>query len=56
MNLRMVQLLEMSQYAQFIVVTHNKKTMEVAKILYGISMPEPGVSNIVSVQIEEVNE
>ena len=49
-------LLEMAQYAQFILVTHNKKTMEVARVLYGISMPEPGVSNLVSVQIDDVSE
>jgi chromosome segregation protein len=48
---RFVRLLrDFSQKTQFIVVTHNKKTMEVADILYGVTMQEPGVSKIVSVR------
>jgi len=48
---RFVRLLrDFSQKTQFIVVTHNKKTMEVADILYGVTMQEPGVSKIVSVK------
>ena len=48
---RFVQLLrEFSEKTQFIVVTHNKKTMEVADCLYGVTMEEPGVSKLVSVQ------
>lgn len=43
---------EMSNQSQFIVVTHNKKTMEGAATLYGVTMPEPGISRLVSVRID----
>jgi len=43
---------EMSKLTQFIVVTHNKKTMECADVLYGVTMPEPGTSRLVTVRIE----
>src|SRR6266481_664481 len=42
---------EMSQISQFMLVTHNKKTMQAAEILYGITMAEPGVSKVVSVRL-----
>jgi len=42
---------EMSEFSQFVLVTHNKKTMQAAEMLYGITMPEPGVSKVVSVQL-----
>lgn len=38
---------------QFIVVTHNRATMEMAKVLYGISMGEEGVSKSISIKLEE---
>ncbi len=41
---------------QFIVITHNKKTMEAANHLYGVTMQEPGVSRMVSVHIGDVDE
>ena len=44
---------EMSKDIQFIFVTHNKITMEMAEHLMGITMQEPGVSRLVSVDVEE---
>lgn len=41
---------------QFIVITHNRATMEVAKVLYGISMAEEGISKAISIKLEEVPE
>ena len=42
----------MSENTQFIVITHNKRTMEAARALYGVTMQEPGVSKIVSVRFD----
>ena len=41
----------MVQLSQFIVITHNKKTMEAVDILYGVTMPEPGASRLVTVKV-----
>ncbi|MCL4524536.1 MAG: chromosome segregation protein SMC, partial [Acidobacteria bacterium] len=43
---------ELSAQAQFLIVTHNKRTMEMAEVLYGVTMQEPGVSKLVSVKWE----
>jgi chromosome segregation protein len=43
----------MSQNVQFIVITHNKTTMEMTKQLIGVTMNEPGVSRLVAVDIDE---
>jgi chromosome segregation protein len=43
-----------AERTQFIVVTHNKRTMEAADLLYGVTQQESGVSTIVSVKVEEV--
>jgi chromosome segregation protein len=42
---------ELSSQTQFIVITHNRKTMEAADVLYGVTMEEPGLSRIVSVNL-----
>ncbi|HXX72009.1 MAG TPA: hypothetical protein VEI55_06910, partial [Candidatus Acidoferrum sp.] len=46
-------LAEMCGQTQFIVVTHNRKTMEMGSVLYGVTMQEPGISKLVSVKWEE---
>jgi chromosome segregation protein len=42
---------ELSEHSQFVLVTHNKKSMQAAEVLYGITMAEPGVSKVVSVRM-----
>ena len=42
---------DMSSQTQFIVITHSKRTMETASVLYGVTMEEPGISKIVSVRL-----
>jgi chromosome segregation protein len=46
------KVVEMSRDTQFLVITHNKRTMESALALYGVTMEEPGVSKLVSVRFE----
>jgi chromosome segregation protein len=54
-TLRFVEVLrQMSKDTQFLVVTHNKLTMEVASRLYGVTMEERGVSKLISVSMEDV--
>ena len=52
--LRFARLVKMfSEEVQFILVTHNKHSMELADVLYGITMEERGVSQIVSVKLKK---
>jgi chromosome segregation protein len=44
---------EMSKASQFILITHNKRTMEMVDTLYGVTMEEPGVSKLVSVRLSD---
>ena len=49
---RFVEMLQgMQTHTQFILITHNRKTMEIANRLYGVTMEEPGVSKLISLQM-----
>jgi chromosome segregation protein len=44
---------ELTARTQFLVITHNRRTMEAADILYGVTMEEPGLSKLVSVRLNQ---
>ncbi len=46
---------EFLEYSQFIVITHSKRTMQIADMLYGVTMQEQGVSKRVSVKFDQVD-
>ncbi len=51
---RLVELVrEMTDNTQFVLITHNRRTMMGAEVLYGVTMERPGISKIVSVRLEE---
>lgn len=43
---------ELAAQTQFLIITHNRKTMEAADVLYGVTMQEPGLSQLVSVRLQ----
>jgi chromosome segregation protein len=45
---------DLAQNAQFLVITHNKRTMGIADSLFGVTMEEPGVSKLVSVRLGDL--
>jgi len=45
---------ELSQKSQFIIITHNRATMEKADVLYGVTMGDDGISSLLSVHMEEI--
>jgi chromosome segregation protein len=52
--IRLVELVrDLTDRSQFIMITHNKRTMALADVLYGVTMQEPGVSKLVSVKIRK---
>ena len=49
---RFIEMLRsMMDKTQFIIITHSRKTMEIANRLYGVTMEEPGVSKLISIQL-----
>ncbi|MEC4674301.1 MAG: chromosome segregation protein SMC [Nitrospirota bacterium] len=47
-------LTQLTSLSQFLIITHNKRTMEIADTLFGVTMEEPGVSKFVSVRLAEL--
>ncbi len=47
---------ELAKLTQFIIITHNRTTMEKADLLYGVTMGDDGISNLLSVKLEDMKE
>jgi chromosome segregation protein len=56
-SIRLAEILgELSDKTQFIAITHNRATMHQAKIIYGITMGDDGISNLLSMNFDEADE
>jgi chromosome segregation protein len=49
-------LAELSHLTQFVIITHNRATMEKADLLYGVTMGDEGISHLLSVKLEELGD
>jgi chromosome segregation protein len=49
-------LLELSKDTQFIVITHNRNTVQAADVIYGITMGRDSASQVISLKLDEVSE
>ena len=53
-SIRFAQIIEkLAQKTQFIVITHNRATMEKGNVLYGVTMGDDGISKLLSIKLEE---
>jgi chromosome segregation protein len=44
---------DLAKDTQFLVITHNRVTMESADYIYGVTMEEPGISKVISLELSE---
>jgi len=49
-------LVELSKTTQFIVITHNRNTVQVADVIYGVTMGRDSVSQVISLRLDEVGD
>jgi chromosome segregation protein len=49
-------LLELSEHTQFIVITHNRNTVQAASVIYGITMGRDSASQMIGLKLDEVSE
>ena len=47
---------ELAQSTQFIIITHNRNTVQVADVIYGITMGRDSASQVVSLKLDEVSQ
>jgi len=47
---------ELSQETQFIVITHNRNTVQVADVIYGVTMGRDSASQVISLRLDEVSD